>query len=63
MEGRRPQATSVSVGDRNGDDITKKPIHDIRVAIWAVWMLSGDLESNDKWPDPWKSPTDGSRVT
>jgi hypothetical protein len=44
--------------DRIGDDITKKPIVDVRAAICkAVWMLSGDLEPNDKWPDPWDSPT------
>jgi hypothetical protein len=39
--------------DRIGDDIAKKPTVDIRAAIWkAVWMLSGDLESNEKCKDP-----------
>jgi hypothetical protein len=44
--------------DRVGDEICKKPVQDVRAAIWkAVWMLSGDLEPNDKWLDPWEHPT------
>ena len=45
--------------DRIGDDIAKKPIVDIRAAIWkVVWMLSGDLEPNEKCKDPWKRRRD-----
>jgi hypothetical protein len=34
---------------RVGDYICKKPILDVRAALWnAVSILSGDLEKNDK---------------
>jgi hypothetical protein len=59
----REKTLKREIVDRIGDDIRKKPIQDVRAAICkAVWMLSGDLEPNDKWLDPWESPTGWLRV-
>jgi hypothetical protein len=40
-----------------GDQLTKNRIDDVRGAVWeAVWILSGEIETAKRWPEPWEAP-------
>jgi hypothetical protein len=40
-----------------GDRLTKNRIDDVRGAVWeAVWILSGEIETPKRWPEPWEAP-------